>query len=868
MKASYKWIKALLPGLKASPAAIAERLTGVGIEVEGVHAQAAALANVVAAEVKALEPHPDASALKVAEVFDGEVTLGVVCGAPNVAVGQKVVLAREGALLPNGMKIERRSLRGVESLGMLCSEAELGLSDASEGLLILKPRTRPGRPIAEVLELDDVILEVSPTPNRADVLSHHGLALELAALFGLPPPKVAARVRESKAPARRRAKVEIRDAERCPKYGARIIQGVAVGPSPDWVAKRLKALGLRPISNVVDATNLALQELGQPLHAFDLARLAGPRIVVRLAEPGERLTTLDGQDRALDPDDLVIADRDVPVALAGVMGGQASEVSTDTSDVLLECALFDPRTVRRTARRHGLHTDASHRFERGVDPLRLEAALDRCAALIVELAGGKVAQGRIVAGKWSRPTPVVPIRPERAAAVLGRPVDKVEVKATLTALGFKKAQPPRSKRDTGAGSARVKAAGKKVPAFLKPDLTSALFFEVPSWRVDIAREEDLIEEVARVAGFDEIPTLMPPAPQLNLAAASAAAPAASPAALERAVKDHLASAGFLEAISLAFNARAQAEALGLDVREAVEVENPLGEESALMRMSLLPALLRAVRLNQDVLPSITDLRLFEVGRTFAWSSAADLDPEPRGRGHLPAETLRATMVLRGHRVPASWATKDAKGIVPALDAFDLKAAVESLLVELRVLRAPGAGRGRGPGGGAIAWVPAEVSWLHPRSATRIELDGVPLGVLGELHPDVLPRFGLDGPPVFVADLSLDALAAAAGRCDPVYRPLPKQPPARRDLSFYIGRDVPAARVLEVIERAGGGAHLESVELFDVYEGQGLPEGKRSLAVAMTFRAEDRTLTDTEVEAAQGGVVTALTEAFGAQIRAA
>ena len=423
MKVSIRWIKELLPDLRARPQSIADRLTAVGLEVEGIENEADQLEGVIAAEVRELAPHPNADRLRVAQVFDGEVTRSVVCGAPNVAAGQKIAFAPSGLTLPNGLTLERRAIRGVESDGMICSEAELGLSDEADGILVLKPRTRPGKPLVDVLDLKDVVLEIGVTPNRADALSHLGIARELAAIYRLALPRLSLRVREGGEPATELGRVDIKD-RRCPKYLARIITGVKVGPSPGWLQRRLRSIGLRPISNVVDATNMVMMEVGAPLHGFDLDRLAQSRIIVRSARADEKIALLDGSEHGLTPEDLVIADGEGPVALAGVMGGANSEVEASTTRVLLEAAVFDPRSVRATARKRGLHTDASHRFERGVDPHVVEYAVDRCAQLILELAGGIVHKGRVAADKGVDEPPVVPIRPERASLVIGRPSTK------------------------------------------------------------------------------------------------------------------------------------------------------------------------------------------------------------------------------------------------------------------------------------------------------------------------------------------------------------------------------------------------------------------------------------------------------------
>ncbi len=815
MRASLKWIKEWLPELKASAAAIEKKLTAAGIEVDELIEQGAGLSKIVSAEVKALKKHPDADSLRVATVFDGQQEHTVVCGAPNVQEGQKIAFAQVGASLPVGLTIEPRKIRGVASAGMICSEEELGLVEKSDGILVLKPRTRPGKAIRDVLGLKDVIFELSVTPNRADVLSHFGLARELAAIFKLSckPPKT--RVREVEPAASTLAKVEIKAAKRCPQYKGRVITGVKIGPSKPEVQQRLKAVGIRSISNVVDATNIVLMELGHPLHAFDLDKLHKQKIVVRTAKEGETLVTLDGEKRELSTDDLVIADGAVPIALAGVMGGQDSEVGEETVNILLESAMFEPQGVRRSAKRHGLHTEASHRFERGADFDMVEIALDRCAQLIVDMAGGQIRKGRVGLEKRVPKPGVVPIRPERASMVIGRSVERQEIRDLLTALGLKATKRP-------AQSSTGKKSKKKVAP------KDALFFKVPSWRIDLHREEDLIEEVARLIGYDHIPTLMPP---------GSSRPWDKPLRkdLDREARQVLAAEGFYEAISLAFTSKAQAEAMGLQIDRGVLVANPLGEESQLMRMSLLPAMLKAARLNQDNLPSITDLRLFELGKTFRWG-----DPPEA----LPKETRHVALLMRGRRYPKSW-TKQQE----LLDAFDLKGAIEGLLSYFRV---------------QVSWHSAEQAWLHPRSATELKIGDESLGLMGEAHPAVMERYELKGAPVYLAELDLNVLEKHLGG-HASFKSLPKLPPAQRDLSFYVKREVAAQDVLDLINGAGVQT-LEAVELFDVYEGKGVPEGEKSLAVGLTFRAPDRTLTDAEIDKAQGLIVENLRKGADAKIR--
>src|SRR5512136_1425081 len=462
MRISLRWLAEYVP--LPPPEELARRLTAVGLEVEAVERVGRELDGVVAARIVSAERHPDADKLSVTRVDAGTgEPLQVVCGARNWKVGDLVPLATVGAELPGGHRIERARLRGVESNGMLCSAKELGLSAESSGLMLLPGEARPGTPVAEVLGVEDTVLEVNVTPNRPDALSHLGIAREVAAIFGRAVRMPRAALSQKGGPAAEAVRVRIEAPEKCARYAARVIEGVKIGPAPLWLARRLESTGVRSISNVVDATNFALLEMGHPLHAFDLDRVAGAEIVVRIARPGEKLVTLDGQERALVADDLVIADRDRASALAGVMGGGGSEISPGTTRVLLESAWFEPTGVRRTAKRYGLHTEASHRFERGVDPAGVVTALDRCAALIAELAGGTVRTGRADAHpRRARPVDV-PLGWARPAEILGLPLGRREVRRTLAALGFEE-------RRAGAKGA---------------------VYRVPSWRLDVSREEDL-----------------------------------------------------------------------------------------------------------------------------------------------------------------------------------------------------------------------------------------------------------------------------------------------------------------------------------------------------------------------------------------
>jgi phenylalanyl-tRNA synthetase beta chain len=801
MKASLEWIKELLPDLKVSAASVEKKLNASGTAVDGLEFPSRWLEGVVVGEVRAVEPHPKADKLRVTRVFDGEAEHTVVCGAPNVATGQKAPFAPVGTSLPNGVTIEPRPIRGVESRGMLCSADELQLAAKSNGLMVLKPRLKPGKPLAEALGVKDAIFDLDVTPNRPDLLSHFGLARELAALFELPLPKHSTRLKQARRRSGEAVNLEVHDPQRCPLYSGRVIEGVTVGPSPDWVQRRLLALGQRPVSNVVDATNLVLLELGQPLHAFDLDELAGPSVVVRTARSGEPIRLIDGSEPKLSEDDLVIADAERPVALAGVMGGLDSEVSDGTTRVMLESAQFEAATVRRSSKRHGLHTEASHRFERGVDPEMVQTALDACAALIAELAGGEVLSGRVIADARRHGPTVVGIRPGRAESLIGRPVMRSEIRKVLTRLGLK-AVP--------AGKTGKKAASS----------SDAVRFTVPSWRMDLSREVDLIEEVARVSGYDQIPVSMP-------AAAPAVRTSTYRASPERRLRRALAGLGFREAVSLGFVSPRDARIFGVGAQDLVGIRNPLGEETRYLRFSVLPGLLAAARRNQDALPSVTDLHLFELGRAFRWKPKAS---------DVPVESSRLAVLMRGRRRPPTWAESD-----EAIDVHDLVGTLE-VVCERMNIALPDLERD-------------DAAWLHPRTAGRLVSESRVVGRLGQLHPDIMSAYELEGPPVFVAEIEIDALSAR--ELLPTFRPSSAHPPAQRDLSFFVDRDRPAARVLETIRRTGADRFLESVDLFDVYEGRGVPDGRRSLAVALVFRAPERTLTDAEVDEAQAAIVGAL-----------
>jgi phenylalanyl-tRNA synthetase beta chain len=807
MKVSYGWLRSLVPALDASAEELAERLTRAGLEVEELSTYGAASRDVVVAEVRRVERHPSREKLNLVTVDRGGAELTVVCGAPNVpAPGGRVALAAPGTTLPAvGMTMTERDFAGVKSAGMLCSEVELGLVGAAkgDGILVLADRQAAlGAPLATALPATfDRILDVSVTPNRPDALGHVGVARELAALyevdFAPPEADAPAKVASGRAIAEL-CSVHIDDTERCPHYGAAAVVDVAVAASPDWARFRLESLGVRAINNVVDVTNLVMLEFGYPMHAFDLDRLPKGRIVVRRAKDGEVLTTLDGVERRLSDDDLLITDGERGVALAGVMGGANTEIGPETRRVLFECAYFTPRGIRRTSRRHGLHSESSHRFERGCDPEALPVALAHAAALTTRLSGGAAVPGLVLAGVPPAPRRRIVLRQRKMDALLGLAVPMARASAILTRLGC----------DVAAGS-----AGDAVVT-------------APSFRPDLGREEDLIEEVMRVNGIDAVP-----------ATPRALVPShgRSVATTEDRARKAAAELGLSEALCFGFVAPAALAALSAPA-PSVRLRNPLSEERCVMRTSLLPGLIEA--LGRARRHGVNDVRLFTVGRTFL------------AGGTLPRERLELAAILAGTRRTALEAEQP-------LDVYDAKGVAEELVARV-------SGRSA-----EVSLAPAP--HLHPRASARVTVDGAEVGRLGPLHPAVLDAFDL-GASALVVELDLDALEAL-GRVTPQCRPIPTLPPVTRDLALVVSDDVSAARVTATI-RGAAGELCESVSLFDLFRGKGVPDDHRSLAFHLVFRdprassdpERARTLTDEEVDAVTARVVDAAKSELGATLR--
>jgi len=797
MRVPYGWVQEFVDGLP-DVGEVAERLTMSGLEVEGVTRPDPRLVEgLVTARIVELGKHPNADRLTLCRIDDGSETVSIVCGATNQKAGDAVVLARPGTVLPDGRKISRSKIRGEESRGMLCSASEIGLGEEQGGIIILEPSVAPGQNAARLLGIDDAILEISVTPNRGDCLSVRGVAREIAAVCDL---ALTQQFRRQTALPQGAGRVPIRidAADACPLYTGIEVRGVRVGPSPAWLAARLRACGLRPINNVVDVTNYLLWEFGQPLHAFDADLLAGPEIAVDRAGDERAVETLDGQSRRLEAHDLVIRDRDGIVALAGVMGGARTAVHDGTRNLFLEGAIFCPRSVRATSRRLGLISDSSYRFERGVDPAAVERTLVRAAELIAEIAGGHIEGGICRAGVGVPARAAIRLRPARIEALLGVEVSGDEASRFLTRLG-----------------AAVESAAD-----------GSLAVTVPSHRHDLEREVDLVEEVARLRGYDVITATAPAITRVEPVGRALGTAAAR-------VRGSLCARGLSEIVALSFCSPAENSRFpGLHdaAAEAVCVENPLRSDAGELRRSLLPGLIAARVANVRSGAQRSDL--FTIARTF--SSSADT-PEIDTLAGLIAGPRR----LRG----------PADGEEPAF--WDVKGLVNHIVAAVGGKTSP-------------EWVPLSArADLHPRAAAGARIGGRAIGYGGEIHPEVLAGLDLQGP-LFVFELDLGRLSAMA---EPVkYRPIPRFPASSRDVSLLVAEDLPAGRILEEMAAASEPL-LESAAVFDEYRGAGLPAGRRALAFRLIYRSEDRTLTEEEVSDAHRRILDRVVSALGVEPRA-
>lgn len=791
MKISEQWLAEWVPaGLDTQT--LAHRLTMAGLEVDGIEPAAPAFSDVVVGEIIDCAPHPDADKLSLCRVNDGTgEPLQVVCGAPNARAGLRAPFARVGGELPDGMRIKRAKLRGQESFGMLCSARELGLSEDAAGLLELPADAPVGQDLRQWLQLDDQVIEVDLTPNRGDCLGMIGVAREVSALTGVD--MRAAEVAQVAAEVDDTVGVDLRDPLACPRYVGRVIRGVDVtAATPFWMQERLRRAGVRSLGPVVDVTNYVMLELGQPMHAFDLAKIH-EGIVVRQAEAGETLTLLGDETVELQAGTLVIADHRGPLAMAGVMGGAPSSVTDHTTDILFESAFFAPEAMAGRARAYGLHTDSSHRFERGVDPAGQVRAVERATSLLTDIAGGR--PGPVVDEQVSSEVPTertVTLRSGRVRELLGVDIPAAEVADILQRLGM-------SLVDSGGGWQ----------------------VSVPAYRFDIDIEADLIEELARVHGYDRIPETRPATPTLI-----------QPQPEERVALARLRSAlvdrGFQETVTYSFVEPGLQHLMDPD-HEPVPLANPISAELAVMRTSLWPGLARAAVHNRH--RQHQRLRLFETGLRFRGS----LD-------QLEQQPMLGAMVM-GPVQPEQWGEP-----ARAVDFFDLKGDLEAVL----------ALTGRPE---AFSFVADRHPALHPGQSARIELDGEAVGWLGALHPDVQRKLDMDEP-AYVFEMTLEAAQQARL---PAFAPLSRFPSIRRDLAVVVAESVSAAALEQCVRRATG-AWLQGVALFDVYQGKGVADGFKSVGIGLILQDFSRTLTDSDVDEVISGVVVALRGELDAELR--
>ncbi len=812
MKVSLKWLSEYVD-LRLSPEELARRLTSAGLAVDNIVRTGGDWGDEIRiGSVTAVEPHPNADRLRLASVDVAGERHRVVCGAPNVAAGQKIAFGTIGARVRDGhsgkpMVLKPAVIRGVESAGMVLSEYELGLSDNHEGILVLPDDAPVGTRLADYL--GDVIFELSVTPNRPDWLSVLGIAREVAALTGAEVREPSTAYAEGAKPIKGRAAVDIKAPDLCRRYVATVVEGIKLGPSPQWLQERLVALGQRPINNVVDVTNYVMLELGQPLHAFDYDRVAGHHIIVRRAGDDEELTTLDGEERALNRDMLVIADESGGVALAGVIGGLESEVTDSTVNVLLEAASFLGPNIRRTSTVLKVRSEASARFEKGLPPELTAVASRRATKLLVEVCGGTALQGAVDVYPGKQRETRVEVTKERIARVLGIDPPASKVRSVLTALGF---------------SAR----------WVPPD---RYVVRVPYWRPDVRIDDDVAEEVGRVIGYDEIPAALP--------AGSIPPPIVQPLReLRERARELLAEAGMQEVITYALTtmdllARVTPKE-DLAIYPPFRVINPLSADHEFLRTTLRASILQTVASNLRYQKG--EMAIFETARSFQRpDERLPQSGRPFGEEAMPDEREHVTGAVTGLRADR-WGRPGSDPV----DFFDAKAYVEDLLRGLNI---------------RVEYVAADEHAFAPGRTAEIRVDGRRAGVVGQIHPDVAARFDIDQD-VYLFDVVLDDLEPSAG----VQRKMtqvPRFPSVEQDLSLIVDDDMPAGRLQQAIEAT---ALVRSAHVFDVYRGEQVPPGKKSVAFSVSYQSNDHTLTDDDVAKAQRKIIERLRREFGAEQR--
>ncbi|WP_096436012.1 phenylalanine--tRNA ligase subunit beta [Alteribacter populi] len=806
MLVSYEWLKEYVHIDDYTPEEVAEKLTRSGVEVDIIHELNQGVTGVVVGHVLSCDPHPDADKLNVCQVDIGEQEpVQIVCGAKNVGKGQYVAVAKVGARLPNDFKIKKAKLRGQVSQGMICSLQELGIEGKlvskaySSGIFVFPTDLKPGDDALTHLNLHDTVLELDLTPNRADCLSMIGVAYEVAAILKREPKLPEPHVHSIGEQASDYVSVQVETKEDAPYYGATIVKNLTIKESPLWMQTRLMAAGIRPVNNVVDVTNFVLIEYGQPLHAFDYDRLGSKEILVRRAQDGEKMVTLDDQERSLSSDHLVITNGEDPVALAGVMGGADSEVHDETTTILLEAAYFDRTLVRKAAKDTGLRSDASTRFEKGVDPSRLKKAGERAAALIAELADGEVLQGPVEFDEISEEPMKIDLNLERVNKKLGTDLSFEVVSGILQNLDF---------------SYTKTAEGFRV--------------EVPTRRQDITLDVDLIEEVARLHGYDEIPTTLPEA-------ATTPGGLTDIQVLKRRSRRYLESAGINEAITYSLTTVEKEKAIRSEsISRDVKLALPMSEERSTLRTTLLPHLLEALSHNKN--RNLHDVALFELSSVFH-TDEVTVTKQPEEKLNLAAAFM------------GTWQEHPWQQEKKSVDFFVVKGIVEGLLEELNITS-------------EVLFEQAEINGMHPGRGARILVRGEEIGFLAQLHPGVAKDVSLKE--TYVFEMNLENLTNERKQ-DVRYEPIPRYPAIDRDIALVVGENVASGKVEEAIREAGGPL-LKGVKLFDVYQGEHLESGQKSLAFALRYLDPERTLTDEDVSDVHHRVIEQLEAKLGATLR--
>ncbi len=803
MLVSYEWLKEFID-LDESPERLSSILTMLGLEVEGVTDYGKKYDNFFVGEVLEKKEHPNADRLSLCKVNYGDGVSEAVCGAPNVAKGQKIVFAAPGAFIPDwGAELKPVKIRGVQSNGMICSQAELGLGYESSGIWVLPDDSEVGVPIKDYFKLNDIVYDIDLTPNKADCLSHLGVARDLAVYLKKDLKSPSVDIKEGEREVEKDIEVIIEDSEKCPRYTARVVRGVEVKESPDWLKRRLTSVGIRPMNAVVDVTNYVMMELGQPLHTFDLDNIAGNKIICKTARKGEKFTTLDGKERELDESTLMICDAEKSVAVGGVMGGENSEITEKSKNILLESAYFKPESIRKTSKKLQIQSDSSYRFERGVDIENVPKALDRAAQMIAELAGGETDKGHIDEYPNLMKRGTLKFRFQRARDLIGMDISNETMRDILKRLGF---------------------------AALEESENEALY-EIPPWRADVSSEVDLIEEIARICDYDNIEADYSITADVGMAIPEEL----SAPELRKSISNFFINNGFSEILTQNIIDPESAETFE---KKYIEIANPLGRELSAMRTSLIPSALRTVERNIRL--GVADLRLFEIGKTFHLVGEKE---KTFIKNHLEKEELIA--VLSGARFPKQWSHKEEE-----VDFFDIKGIIESFIEFFGLKRVEFVENKNGDA-------------VFSKNSLAVKFGDKTIGYIGEIEKKLLKKFDIEKS-VFIANIELKDLYQAESKYGK-YIPIAPYPAIERDLAFVADKKTPARSIEKAIIEKGGEL-LKSVEIFDVYEGEPIREGKKSIAFSLKFSSAERTLKDKEADNIVNGMVAFITKKFAADLR--